>query len=93
MSLTMTMTTVPVFHGHDSIADTLLGVESVVANQWVFVGSFVVEECRRILVLGKSLHVISLHLQNFRESTCVPRFVGFFHFNENASSCRLSGSS
>ena len=37
MSFTMTMTT-PVFHGYDSIAGILLGVESAIANQWVFVG-------------------------------------------------------
>ena len=64
MSLTMTMTTAAVFHGYDSIAGILLGVESVSANQRVFVGIFVLEECRRFLVLvGKpSLHVIPLHL-------------------------------
>ena len=33
MSLTMTMTTAPVFHGYDSIAGIRLGVENVVANQ------------------------------------------------------------
>ena len=53
MSLTMTMTTPPVFLGYDSIADTLLGVESVVANQRVFVEYIVVEECRRVLALDK----------------------------------------
>ena len=58
MSLTRTTTTAPVFHRYDSIVGILLGVESVIANQWVFVGIFVVEECRRFLVLvgGPSLH-------------------------------------
>ena len=32
MSLTMTMTTAPVFHGYDSIAGILLGVVSVTAR-------------------------------------------------------------
>ena len=65
MSLTMTMTTAPVFHGYDSIAGILLGVESEIAKLMVFVGISVVEECGRFLVLiGKpSLHVISLHLE------------------------------
>ena len=63
MSLTMKMTTALLFHGYDSIADIRLEVENVVANQWVFVESFLGEGCRRILVLDKpSLHVISLHL-------------------------------
>ena len=64
MSLTMTMTTAPVFHRYDSIVGNLLGVESVIANQWVFVGIFVVEECKRLLVLvgEPSMHVMSLHL-------------------------------
>ena len=62
-SLTMTMTTAPVFHGYDSIAGIRLAVESLFANQWVFVGFFVVEECRRFLVLSEPwLHLISLHL-------------------------------
>ena len=52
-SLTMTMTTAPVFQGYDSIAGIRLAVESLIANHWVVVGFFVVEECRRILVLGK----------------------------------------
>ena len=71
MSLTMTMTTAPVFHGYDSIAGILLGVESVTANQWVFVGIFDVEECERFLVLVRkpSLHVTSVHLLSFRELT------------------------
>ena len=52
MSLTMTMTTTPVFHGYASIAGIRLEVENVVANQWVFVVSFLVERCKRSLVLG-----------------------------------------
>ena len=40
------MTTAPEFHGHDSIVCTRLGVESVVANQWLVVKSFPVEGCR-----------------------------------------------
>ena len=50
MSLTMTMTTAPVFHRFDSIVYILLGVESVIANQWLFVGIFNLEEYRRFLV-------------------------------------------
>ena len=63
MSLTVTMTTAPLFHRYDSIVGILLGIESVIANQWVFVGIFVVEECTRFLDLvdEPSLHVISLH--------------------------------
>ena len=80
MSLTMTMTTAPVFHGYDSIADILFGVESAVAIQWVFVEFFRVEECRRILVLDRpSLHVIPLHLEKFvnRHVTQVCRILSF----------------
>ena len=55
MSLTMTVTTAPVFHGYDSIAGILLGVKSVIGNQWVFVGFFVVEEWWRIFVLRKPI--------------------------------------
>ena len=62
----LSMTTPPVFHRYDSIVGILLGVENVIANQWVFVGIFVVKECsvRRFLVLvgNPSLHVTSLHL-------------------------------
>ena len=48
----------------DSIAGIRLAVESLIANQWVFVGFFVVEEWRRFLVLSKQwLHLISLYLQ------------------------------
>ena len=53
ISLTMTMTTAPVFHGYDSIAGIRLGVESVIANQWVCVESFLVED------VGVSLSLIS----------------------------------
>ena len=46
-----------------SIAGIRPGVESVVANQWVFVEAFLVEGCRRSLALDEpSLHVVSLHL-------------------------------
>ena len=51
-----------------SIVGIRLGVENVVANQCVFVVSFLVDGCRRILVLHKlSLHEISLHIWYFRE--------------------------
>ena len=71
ISLTMTMTTAPVFQGYDSIAGIRLAVESLIANQSVVVGFFVVEECRRLLVPSKPwLYLISLHLTGVRESTC-----------------------
>ena len=86
MSLTMTMTTASVFHGCDSIAGIRLGVESVLANQeMVFVESFLVEECGRILVLDKpSVHVVSLHLEKIivnRHVTRVCRILPFRHKN------------
>ena len=66
LTMTMTMTTAPVFHGYDSIAGIRLAVESLIAYQWVFVGFFVVEECIGFLVLNKPwLHVVSLHLSTF----------------------------
>ena len=40
LTMTMTMTTAPVFHGCDSVTGTLLGVESVVANEWTSVRIF-----------------------------------------------------
>ena len=43
----MTMTMAPVYE-YDSIAGIPLGVKSVIGNQWVFVGFFVVEEWWRI---------------------------------------------
>ena len=56
-TMSLTMTTAPVFHRYDSTAGFRLEVENVVANQWVSV-----EECRRSLVLDEpSLHVVSLH--------------------------------
>ena len=63
------MTTAPVFHGYDSIAGILLGVVSVTAHQWVFVGIFDLEEFRSFLVLvgEPSLHVILLFLKKLRE--------------------------
>ena len=66
------MTTTTVFRGYDSNAGIRLGVENVVAKQWVFVVSFLVEECRHFLVLDKlSLHVISLQ----------PGMFGSLHLN------------
>ena len=71
MSLTRTMTTAPVFHRYDTVAGIRLGVENIVANQWASVVSFLVEGCRRTLVLDEQwLHVLSLHLGNWHELTC-----------------------
>ena len=51
MPLMMTMTTAPVFHGYDSISGIRLGVVSVTAGSWTFVGILDPEECKRFLTL------------------------------------------
>ena len=104
MTLTMTMTTAPVFHRYDSTVIILLGVESNCKSMGLCRGIFVVVECRRFLVhVGKpSLHVISLHLEKMRESTFYPSWsdssisiqvdfcIGFVLLEKL---CRFSGSS
>ena len=43
-TMSLTMTTTPVFHGYDSIADNRVGLVSVTARQWAFAWIFDLEE-------------------------------------------------